>query len=221
MRPVYRAFAVLALIAFGAPPLFGQPAATKSPEASADDAANREAEALAFVRLHHAELRDLLDRLKKHNPGEFEKAVRQIAQTSERLERLRERDPERYRVELELWKVDSRVHLLVARLTMTNDQALVDEIKDLLAERVELRLHQMRLERERLAARVEKLDELIADLDQNQDEAVQKEFDRLTRGLGAPRTKSRGRSVAQPPAALRAGPQDVPSESKAKKTNER
>ena len=218
MRRIWCALSILALIALTATPLFSQPSAKKAPEAPTDEEASREAQALAFVRLHHAELRDLLDRLKKHNPGEFDKAVRQIAQTSERLERLREREPERHRVELELWKVDSRVRLLVARLTMTNDQALVDEIKDLLAERVELRLHLLRLERERLAARVEKLDETITELDENHEAAVQKEFDRLTRSLRAPGAKSR-RGAAQPPAALKARRQDA--QSKAKKTNER
>ena len=217
MRRSCRAFSTLALVALAATPLFGQPAEKQA----ADDAENREARALAFVRLHHPELRDLLDRLKKHNPGEFDKAVRQIAQTSERLERLREREPERHQVELELWKVDSRVRLLVARLTMTNDHALVDEIKDLLAERVELRLHLLRLERERLASRIEKLDEVIADLDENHEDVVQKEFDRLTRNLRAPGAKSRGRGGVQTPAALKAGSQDARPRAKAKKAIEK
>src|SRR6478736_3014044 len=62
----------------------GKPALAVTPE--------REAAAMAFVKQHHPELADLLTMLKAGNQKEYEKAVRELYRTSERLAQIQERD---------------------------------------------------------------------------------------------------------------------------------
>ena len=84
----------------------------------------REAAAITFVRQHHAELVDLLNQLKETKPAEYQAAIRELFQTSERLAQLREQDPQRYELELDAWKTKSRIRLLAARSTMSGDMSL-------------------------------------------------------------------------------------------------
>jgi len=76
----------------------------------------REAAALTFVRAHHPELAELLDRLKTRRPQEYQKAIRELFRASERLAQSQEQAPQRYEMELSEWKLQSRVQLLVARM---------------------------------------------------------------------------------------------------------
>ncbi|HQU41341.1 MAG: hypothetical protein B7Z73_11040 [Planctomycetia bacterium 21-64-5] len=63
-----------------------------------------------------------------------------------------------------------------------------------MAERADLRLSQRKLERERVAARLAKLDEDIAHLVNQRDEDLTKTFDRLLRAAERvrPKTKEEG-----------------------------
>src|ERR1700719_964914 len=88
----------------------------------------REAAAITFVRQHHAELVDLLNQLKESKPAEYQAAIRELFQTSERLAPLSEQAPPRYELELEAWKVKSRIQLLAARSTMSGDKSFEDQL---------------------------------------------------------------------------------------------
>ena len=143
----------------------------------------REAAALTFARRNHPELEKLLVRLQKQNSREFEKAVRQLYQASERLARIQERDPERYEIALEIWKLDSRIKLLAARMTMSSDSSLEKKLRELVEERVDARIRQMQLDRSRLASRLEKLDEDLKELQEDRDSAVAKDLQRLKKSL--------------------------------------
>ena len=59
----------------------------------------REAAVMAFVRQHHAELGELLVRLKDTNSQEFERAIRDLSRTSERLAQIRKNDADRFELE--------------------------------------------------------------------------------------------------------------------------
>lgn len=169
--------------------------ADRADDKPADDAdpmlvtPQREAAALTFARLHHPELEKLLVRLQKQNPREFEKAVRQLYLTSERLTRLQERDPERYQVQLELWKLDSRIRLLAARMTMSSDSALEAKLRKLIEQRLDTRVRQLQQERERLVTRLEKIDQSLATLETDRAATVTKEIERLKKSLPAGKGK--------------------------------
>src|SRR5688572_7069950 len=59
----------------------------------------REAAALAFVSMHHAELQKVLNQLKAMQREEYESAIRQLFQTSEQLARLKDQDIQRYELD--------------------------------------------------------------------------------------------------------------------------
>ncbi|MBW3541844.1 MAG: hypothetical protein KY476_16370 [Planctomycetes bacterium] len=144
----------------------------------------REAAALKFAQIHHPELEKLLLSLKKVNEREFDRAVRRLYQDSERLARIRERLPERYEAELEAWQLDSRIRLLVARQTMSDDPELDGKLKELLLKRVELRAEQARHERERLKNRLDKLNETIEQIEADPLDAALKDLERVKHSLG-------------------------------------
>jgi len=145
----------------------------------------RQAAALKFAELHHPELYDLVNNLKKARRAEYHKAVRQLYHDSERLARLKERLPARYELSLKEWRLDSRLRLLVARITMSADDAeLESQLEDLLRERLETRLAILKLDRERQAARLQKLDEQIEEMEADEDAAIQKDLLRIQRSLG-------------------------------------
>src|SRR5690242_13764878 len=59
----------------------------------------REAAVLTFVQRNHAELADLLAALKTNDPQQYERAIRDIFRTTERLAQIQERDPLQYELE--------------------------------------------------------------------------------------------------------------------------
>lgn len=151
----------------------------------------REAAARTFAERHHKELDELLTQLKKSNPVEYEKAVQELFRTSERLARTEERMPERYDLELQSWKVESRIRLLAAKLSMADSPALEQELKNLLRDRIDIRIRQNQEERERLAARIAKLDEIVTDSRSQRDDAAEKEFTRIKSSLKNAKSKTR------------------------------
>jgi hypothetical protein len=181
-----------------AQPQKSAPAESRLPSKTAAPAmtAAREAAAMTFARLHHRELADLLSQLSRTNPREYERAIRQLFQASERLARLQERSTaERYDAELEAWKLDSRLRLLAARLTMSDDPALEAELKAALRKRDEIRLELLRLERERLAERLTKLDAQIESisraLEAGAENVSHQDFDRLKMRLQSARLRNK------------------------------
>lgn len=138
----------------------------------------REAAALTFVSAHHPELAPLLAHLKKSRPQEYQKAIRKLFNDSERLAHSREAQPRRYELELQEWKLSSRIELLVARLTMDRTPALEAELRKVLTEQLEVRRAMLVQERERNAQRLESLDKEIADLDANREQRLDEKFEK-------------------------------------------
>jgi len=155
----------------------------------------REAKAIAFARKHHAELADLLARLKKADPQAYEKALREVSQNTERLSKMREVDADRYELSLRVWTLDSRIRLLAARATMSNDPGIEGELRELLRERQNVRLALLQLERDRLQVRLERLDAQIQQLQSVPENAVENDFVRIQREIKA--TANRERRAAE------------------------
>jgi hypothetical protein len=143
----------------------------------------RAAAALAFARQHHPELADLLRHLNDAHPLAYRRAIRELYQTSERLARQRERSPERYELALKAWKLDSRIRLLAARMTMTDDPALEAELRDALQARLDAKREQLQFERDRAAERVQMLESSLDAIQRDPAAALDREYERVTRGL--------------------------------------
>jgi len=154
-----------------------QAAAKKKVELTREE----EEAATAFVTKHHGDLLELLIHLKEGLPQEYNKAIRDLSRTNDRLEALAGRDKTRYNLELKLWQAKSGRQLLTARLRMGRDDALIQQIRETLAEEHQLQLSVFKHERERLAARMKKLDEQIARHEKNQQGSVDRQLATLTK----------------------------------------
>lgn len=151
----------------------------KAPESPAFTK-EREAAALTFVREHHPELGDLLAQLKQHNTREYQRAVRDLFRDSERLAQEQERNPKRYALDLAAWKLNSRIQVLVAQLSMSPNPDVEQQLRQALLEQAQLRREQLVAERERLSA---KLAEIDRDLSDNMDQRVDTQLQKLLSGM--------------------------------------
>ncbi|MCC7422123.1 MAG: hypothetical protein IT428_17735 [Planctomycetaceae bacterium] len=143
----------------------------------------REAAALAFARTHHPELAELLSNLKRGNPIEYQRAIKELSAAVERITRIQERNPERYDFVLNTWKLDSRIRLLTARLVMADNPAQEAELKALVLQRNEVKLRELKLEREKVAARLKNIERDIAELEKDQTGAVQRDLQEVRNHL--------------------------------------
>lgn len=159
-------------------------AAARPPHDTAGFTPEREAAALTFVRMHHAELADLLVPLKQADPTEYQRAIRELFRTSERLALLKERQPRRHELDLRAWKLNSRLQLLVARITMAPSKDLEDELRRLLDEQIAVRQEQWLIERERLLLRVREIDEQIAQGQAERTDEVERQLERILKRAG-------------------------------------
>lgn len=147
----------------------------------------REAAAIAFAGQNHPELSLLLANLKQNNPTEYHAAVVELDRIVERLTSLKPKNVTQHDSELAHWKMDSRIRLMAARLTMSDNPALEAELKAAVREKVELTLAERKAERNRLQKRVEKLDQTIGELATKLDEVAEKEFAALKRSAQSSR----------------------------------
>lgn len=152
----------------------------------------RQAAAMTFAKLHHPELADLLSHLKKHNRPEYRVATRELYQTSEKLAKASERWPEKHALDLEAWKLDSRIRLMLAHIMVSDNSALEGGLEKLLLERVDIQVRQMTLQRDRLAQqqqrlseRKEKLDVGILRIESDRKAAAKKALSRIKNSLKA------------------------------------
>jgi hypothetical protein len=151
------------------------------------------AAAMTFAKLHHPELADLLTHLKKQNRSEYKQAIQEIYQTSEQLARTRERWPERYELNLEAWKLDSRIRLMLAHIMILKNEVKLDgELEELLLRRVDIQVQQLTVQRDRLtqqlervAGRVENLDANISRIESDRKTAARKAMLRIKRSINA------------------------------------
>lgn len=139
----------------------------------------REAAAVTFVTLHHPDLAELLKHLKQSNPREYQRALRELFHQSENLAQTHEKDPRRYELDLEAWKLKSRIQLLAARLSMAYSKSLEDELRTALGEQVDLRLRQQELMRDRLSTKLQEVEAEIARIKTDRDGRVKTELNRI------------------------------------------
>ena len=185
------------------------PAKQSSPKPAAKHAPvlitpEREAAALEFVRDHHPELVDLLKGLKNSHPAQYQAALRQLFQTSERLAKIHEIDPQRYELELKLWKIKSRIQLLAARSSLGRDPEIEAQLKSALAEQAQVQLQELQMDRDRAAERLNKIDASIEQFQANRERNIARQFETLMREVDRHRLQSTKPTTAAKPPAHRA-----------------
>lgn len=163
--------------------------------------AEREQAARKFAEEHHPELAKLLKQLRENAPKEYVEAISELDRARDRLEKLRERQPDRYEAELQEWKLTSRIRLTLARMAMNEDPQLEAELRSMVRERQELRLQLLRAERDRIEKRLEKIRSTLAEHDGAPDEAVERELANLKKGVSATQARARTKPKSARPAA--------------------
>ena len=161
-----------------------QKSAVKSQKAKGKDftmTPEREAAALTFVQQHHPELTRLLEHLKNKSSIDYARAIRDLFQTSERLAKVRERDAQRYDLELQLWKTKSRSDLLAARLQVKESPKLRDQLQQALADKEDAQIKLLELERDRLAERLKALEANIQTRTEGKQEFVEQRLKQVTK----------------------------------------
>ncbi len=143
----------------------------------------REATALAFAKRHHRELASLLQQLKEMDSAKYESAISELSRTSERLTRYKDRLPERYKSDLEIWKIDSRVRLLVARSAGGMEEETREQVKNLLMQRNRLRKTQYQAERKKLQELLKRPDQQGAQLADESESIAERDLDRLMKSV--------------------------------------
>lgn len=181
--------------------------ATAAPEAPAPASADRKAHKrrtkevtteqedsiLKFVAENHPELATLLQTLREKDSQQYQVALRDLRATTERIGRLKTKNPARYENELEIWKVQSRIRLLRARRSLQADEDSEKELRTLLELEVDSRLKLLKLERSEQAARLEKLDEEIRLTQENRAKDVDFELQRALKKTRARPTSTRSK----------------------------
>lgn len=177
------------------PPKPGKPAApTLKVDAYPSFTAEREAAAMVFVTAHHVELRPVLEQLKAMEHQEYQTAIRQLFQVSEQLARVKEADEQRYDIEVEEWKVKSRIQLLQARAGVSDDPGFEPQLKELLTRQLDLKIKKIELERIRAAERVTRLDHQITKARNERDADVKAQLNQMLRSIDKARAAFKKRA---------------------------
>jgi hypothetical protein len=160
------------IVFLGIVTVLGSLVAVVADEPSKPQAASREKVARRFAAEHHPELARLLGELAKQDRKQYDAAITDIHRAIDRMEKYREKQPERYETTLEDWKLSSRIRLAVARMSLTKDPELEAQLRELVEARQQLRLKPLRTEAERIESRLEKIRTTIAEHDANPEAAI-------------------------------------------------
>jgi hypothetical protein len=177
-------------LSFGLDP---QPAATAPKPSVADskptpipDPANAsfsdiEASAVEFVRANHPELVTLLQLLKSMKEAEYEAAIREVNKVQKRLDLFKNRDKEQYVIELESWKTQSKIDLLMARAIASGKELNSTELRKLIKRQTELQQKRLRHEQNILAERQKNLKETLDKIEADAEERIEQQLATLTK----------------------------------------
>ena len=139
----------------------------------------RERVVFKFAKQHHAELATLLQNLKEMDEKKYDSAILELSRTYDRLERVKARSQERFQTDLALWKIDSRVKLLVARSIHGMEEETREQIQGLLLKRNAIRLDQYTEERDRLKNRLSRIEEQLEELKENGESLAEQDMERI------------------------------------------
>lgn len=169
----------------------------KQPEqkrlAEEEQALRRKAELLAFAEKQVPQLRSLLSTLEAKRPKQFRTALLNLARDEERLSKLKDRDPERYELELKQWKINQRIQIATAKLALRGEsEESKQELKGFLATRNELRQELLQLELRRARERVARVEDQLQKVGRPNDSDLQRQVEQLIarakKGAGAKAT---------------------------------
>lgn len=204
LRPTFVILLLGSLVALGddGPKRSKPPAARPSRVDKADASPllpEREELTLSFVRKHHPELAALLESLKAMRPREYQRAIGELYQVSRSLEALKQRNPRRYELGLELWKAKSKAELLAAKLVSTPSEELESQLRAALEHQFELEIRQQEAEQEQLKARLNQVQSTIKRLNDHREKMIESRLQGLRNKVQRARRLDAGKSAPSKP----------------------
>jgi ATP-dependent Lon protease len=149
-------------------------------------------QAIDFIKSHHPELATLLEVLKTTDLTKYESAIKDVSKVIKRLEAARKRDEKLYELEIEAWKIQSKIDLLLAR-GMAKDKSFKEsDLKQLLENRIDNQMQRTNREIELIDQRRAILVESINKLNTTRQSQVEKQHANMLKRLKGDRIKVRG-----------------------------
>jgi cellobiose-specific phosphotransferase system component IIA len=144
-----------------------------------------ESEAMSFVKQHHPELFSLLQLLKAMKEKEFEVAIRDIDKARKRLDSLSKSDSERHQIELDSWKIQSKIDLLLAKGFAQDKAFNAKTLRGLIKDQVENQKRRLKNEQSNLLKRKRQIDEQLVKFEGQESERVDQQFAALMKRVDA------------------------------------
>lgn len=117
-----------------------------------------ESSILEFAKREEPGLFELLRFLKQKRTASYQQALRETGRTQQKLEVLKEKDPELYEIESQLWRTRSKLSLLAAQLSVKEDSQLEKQLESLVRDLESQDIARITLLRDRAAKQLERLD---------------------------------------------------------------
>ncbi len=172
--------------------------------------AAEESAARNFAKQHHPELLPILDHLKKERQREYRRAISDLHKAAARLAQWKKKNPTRYELELDAWKLRSRIQLLAAQVRLEPDDAkLLTAIRRALLEQADMQIAACEAERDRQAERLKQLEAHLRQLREGRLDRVNKQIEAWTRS----KKHTAPKSVDRRPASKKSGGGRNPAES--------
>lgn len=165
----------------------------KEPEtkAEAKTPLSEEETAVAFIKRHHAELDALLDVLKTTDRSKYNSAIKDVTKVLKRLEGVQKRDEKLYTLEIEGWRIQSKIDLLLAK-GMAKDKSFNEsDLKQLLDKRIDNQIQRTNREIELIELRKASLMESVTKLTNNRQSQVDKQYANMLKRLKGDKPKAR------------------------------
>ena len=103
------------------------------------------------------------------------------------LEKLKEKNPTRYEHQLQLWKNDSQIRVLVAKWSLSKDEAIEKQIRQLLRQRRDTKVAQLKAEQKRLSEQLQKVEKQLTTISEMPDSQIDREWEQLAKKTNANR----------------------------------
>lgn len=140
---------------------------------------DRKDELLSFVREHHPQLEQLLNRLEANQtkrPRSYRQAIISLDRDVARLEGIRSRNSIRHELALNEWKLKSRINVISARMAVNESSRQIDELKKLVGEMLDLRVKQLEFDQTQLKKRLGTIESRIDELAINRDAMIERQL---------------------------------------------
>ncbi|MCI0492439.1 MAG: hypothetical protein L0Z07_05850 [Planctomycetes bacterium] len=158
---------------------------TKAAPRSITFTPEREAAALTFVRANLPELLPVLEDLKIRQSAEYQRAICDFFWTSETLATIRQQDPKRYNLALQMWRLETQTHLLTSQLVRqpADAERLRAELEQTVQQLVDVQIETSAYDVERLESQVRRAQGRHQRLADRRDELVRERLDALSQAI--------------------------------------